>query len=1230
MNGVTITEENFNLKDSLISSTVLPDSNIDANITVANQHLTLSFSTERISDITNCFLVAYDKKQKAVISLQEVSQICDDMISCDVSEDFINTLANTENFKYARICLAAYTGTTLYYSFIKGSPDATLADSDNYIGTLATTTYNDVSNDAIAYLSSGGLLSVKFVSTEDTTNYPIKGFVDSLDMNNNILTIQVSFTKKLDKIPELAWISRTTNCNNEGLPFIVQTDNSTKQSKFLYSCNFSEVSIEDFDGYILSCFYDNEAIDITFSNLSSETSTLDKVYKVSAVNDFNVAFACNSDMCLDMQIAEYIYDYIFSIVMAVYNTEPFLAEALDSILAQDTASLNNYTIGNKSSNYKGRVYKNIFQVITVDDGATDSSGLICDQYASNYKNFTVVHKENGGVSTARNAGIELATGKYINFMDSDDKLSNNVFKECFKFFEANYDKTDIITFPPKIFDARTGEHWLNEKFSSDDRVINLLKEYDKNVLLVNASFFKTEKIKGKIKFEENLKIAEDVRFIYTLYFNETPRFGTVSKCTYWYRSRSMGEKSLIQECKNSRNYYIEFFDDCILWLLSESKKRYGFVPQYIQYLVAQQIQWRFKEDNDASLAKAALSEDEFEQYVQKIITALKDIDTRMILEQKKIFREQKKYILELKSGKPLDKFFDGNDIIYFSDSLQIAEASTNYVRLEFLKFKNDSLYLEGYNMSFEDNSEIYIKVNDEFISPNTYSRDVNVYALGHAVFHGKPFQYTINLDSRIPNQTISFYEKIDGHLIQKRDIRLAKTMPISKTFSKSYYAYDGWVARLDNANLSIRKPKDSYDARSFYTNYEKQFIEQVEKKVKTQTEKNALALRKEVMPTLAYYKMYNHKKIWLISDRVNMAGDNGEAFFLYMLKQNNPDIDLYFVINDTSPDYSRLKELGNVVVQNSKQHKILHFLAEYVISSQGNEYIINPFVHEGTTDIFRDIVYQPKFVFLQHGVIKDDLSGWLNRFNKDMTGFVTAATPEYQSILDYDYYYTKKEVWLTGLPRHDRLYHDEKNYVTIMPTWRKYLSAASPEDPEITVVKDNFEESDFFKFYNLLINNERLINAAREYGYTVCFMPHPNIMNNLHMFDHHPEVKFFGTEKPYREIYAESNLVMTDYSSSIMDFAYMRKPIVYCHFDHEDFFAGDHVYVRGYFEYERDGFGEVTYDIDSLVDVFIEYMKNNCKLKDIYKQRMDSFFTYSDTNNCERLYKRLLLDSSEK
>ena len=90
---------------------------------------------------------------------------------------------------------------------------------------------------------------------------------------------------------------------------------------------------------------------------------------------------------------------LISIIVPVYNVEEYLKECIDSIINQ--------------------TYKRI-EIILVDDGSTDKSGKICDDYAKIDKRIKVVHKENGGLSDARNVGISVSSGKYIAFVDSDD------------------------------------------------------------------------------------------------------------------------------------------------------------------------------------------------------------------------------------------------------------------------------------------------------------------------------------------------------------------------------------------------------------------------------------------------------------------------------------------------------------------------------------------------------------------------------------------------------------------------------------------------------------------------------------------------------------------------------------------------------------------------------------------------------------------------------------------
>jgi CDP-glycerol glycerophosphotransferase (TagB/SpsB family) len=372
-----------------------------------------------------------------------------------------------------------------------------------------------------------------------------------------------------------------------------------------------------------------------------------------------------------------------------------------------------------------------------------------------------------------------------------------------------------------------------------------------------------------------------------------------------------------------------------------------------------------------------------------------------------------------------------------------------------------------------------------------------------------------------------------------------------------------------------------------------------------------------------------HNEIWLVSDRINRGDDNGEIFFKYMQsEQKKRGRKVYFVIEKECEDYQRIRKMGPVVEPLSEEHKMKHLMSDWVISSQANDPVIRPFGAE--TVLYQDLCHDFKFAFLQHGVIKDDLSGWLNRYNRKMEGFVVTTKPEYDSILDYNYYQDAKNVWLTGLPRHDALYHDEKKYITIMPTWRKSLTKGIHPVTSVWLVVDDFQNSAFYQFYNGLLNHPRLLEKAEELGYTLCFKPHPNFLSVLDQFQKDPRVVFFEESKSYREVYAQTDLILTDYSSAIFDFVLMNKPVIYSQFDAADFFNGSHSYVEGYYDYQRDGFGEVEHDLEGTVNRIIEYMENGCQVKPKYQERIQNTFAFHDHNNSQRVYEKIMEHSPVK
>ena len=94
----------------------------------------------------------------------------------------------------------------------------------------------------------------------------------------------------------------------------------------------------------------------------------------------------------------------FSIIIPVYNCDLYLRDCVNSVLSQN--------------------YENI-EIILIDDGSTDKSGLICDEYAAQNERVRAYHQKNAGVSAARNVGLDMATGTYIVFLDADDILADN-------------------------------------------------------------------------------------------------------------------------------------------------------------------------------------------------------------------------------------------------------------------------------------------------------------------------------------------------------------------------------------------------------------------------------------------------------------------------------------------------------------------------------------------------------------------------------------------------------------------------------------------------------------------------------------------------------------------------------------------------------------------------------------------------------------------------------------
>lgn len=116
----------------------------------------------------------------------------------------------------------------------------------------------------------------------------------------------------------------------------------------------------------------------------------------------------------------------------------------------------------------------------------------------------------------------------------------------------------------------------------------------------------------------------------------------------------------------------------------------------------------------------------------------------------------------------------------------------------------------------------------------------------------------------------------------------------------------------------------------------------------------------------------------------------------------------------------------------------------------------------------------------------------------------------------------------------------------------------------------------------------------------------------------HECIEFGDATWSYNRVISEASILITDYSSVSFDFAYLKKPIIYCQFDKEKFYK-THTYQEGYFDYERDGFGPVVFSVEDTKKYISRYLNMGCKMEDKYIERVNRFFEFHDKNNCARV-----------
>lgn len=372
-----------------------------------------------------------------------------------------------------------------------------------------------------------------------------------------------------------------------------------------------------------------------------------------------------------------------------------------------------------------------------------------------------------------------------------------------------------------------------------------------------------------------------------------------------------------------------------------------------------------------------------------------------------------------------------------------------------------------------------------------------------------------------------------------------------------------------------------------------------------------------IVPAI-FVKIIKKKKIWLICEDKNEARDNGFVFFQYMCREHKDDIKSIYAINKKSVDYCKVKDLGECIQFGSIKHWIYYLSADVNISSQKSG---KP---NAAIFYFLEVygILKNNRVFLQHGITLSDAE-WLYYKNTKFRLFICGAKPEYDYIIE-KFGYPSNYVKYLGFPRFDNLYDIsvKDDQVLVMPSWREWLTRKT--DAYYALGYNGiFTESKYYKYWNDFLNNKRLNEVLKENNLKLIFYPHRNMQPYISDFKTNSERIIIANWQEYdiQKLLKESAIMITDYSSVCMDFAYMNKPIIYYQFDEEDFRKGQ--YAKGYFDYKKDGFGSVEEYAKNVIKQLEVAAKRKFKVEDKFVSNVKEFFKIRDNKNCERIYKAI-------
>jgi len=862
-----------------------------------------------------------------------------------------------------------------------------------------------------------------------------------------------------------------------------------------------------------------------------------------------------------------IYSCLVSIIVPAYNASLYLDRCLSSILNQS-------------------IDKNDMEIILVDDGSIDDTWKLCCRYANEYHNISAFTKNNGGVSSARNYGMSKARGRYLMFVDSDDTLHIETVRSVTTFMSEYENEVDLVTYKENYYkNGVIQQSHYRYDFLTETGVYDLAKfpyiaQTRINICIKNFG--------NTIQFDEKLSFQEDQLFCSSVISNKM-KIGFVKDGEYQYQ---LGfDENLVSLQFSS----VKLFEPCTALFEFIFSSYKGSVPSYFQALFVSDLSWKLRSN---VLFPYHYSEVEFNRAICRLQSMLKRIDAEIILNFPKMDNFHKHFWLSMKDKTSVEPILTSHikltlngNIIYRREAMEII-----FSRFDIRKGRIDVIgWVKCPVFNYVDDVPHVLAVNDEYkvTKLNTWISADSCYKSRTKTNNFYSFRYTDRITDCL---NLTFYIQLRNNF-----------------YSTTSYFYS--TCCLGNSRASYNIIQDGYSIRYSPPKF---VISKVGREIEL-----------SIMKSLSYRCSHNSQitdlrnftincramiKCWLYFDMDHVGVDNAYYQFLHDFNINDGVARYYITSNESVIETFPSPFSKGLVIRNSIEHKRLYLVAEKILLAYLGDGTSSPF-SRNEESMLKDL-FRFEVIYLQHGILHASMpSNYAADWNKFHRIVVSSEFEINNFVKKYNFMHD--DLIPVGMARYDIIRRDSSplNKILFAPSWRSYF-ATQEQNGKWTMKKSVFTNSDYFKNISAFLNSIDLSTLLIEYDYFLDVKLHPITSDMNSYFLQNERISIVDEVN-----IEEYKIFITDFSSFVFDFVFLKRAILYFVPDWDEFKCGINTYRDIDLPFES-AFGELVKNPEDAIGALKLILQNKCTPHETYIGRMENFFLPGE-NHRKRLYDAL-------